>query len=709
MSRGKAKAKAKAKAVVADKMPVIQSGSLPDFLVWPIFLILPLICLIGAWTTPPLATPDELKAAASQILLTLLLLVWLLHRREVSLIELRFSATTYAFAALFIVGSLSVIWSANPDFWFYKWSRWYAGFVMFLFGMQLRQNSMNLNRLIMACLAAGVITAVVGIAQQVFGFSLIPQTAFPASTFGNGNVAGEVMIFTLPLGLYFMFRDDLSSRGAWLTSTAICLIAIYAFYTRTRAVWIAIILEIGLIGLFIVFDPRRASWLHWNRTKTFASLALLIVFLGMINIGRDGNFAPFWRVAAFEFTSIVPEIENSQGESASARYLIWRSTLEMIKDSPVIGTGVGSFFEVMNNGGYNNLNVLGVQRVHNDVLELAVDLGAIGLLCLIAIIVTFCRTLYLLLLHSTGKHRLIYALLTIAVTGSMLDAQLAFPYEMPVPLVMMPLFMALVIRGGEQVQPSIVRTVRIGRWFNHGSIGACITMLLIVTVINIQWLRDFWQMNKVLEDPSANLAWKPNSLVMSQAHITGGRSAIDALMSVGLYPTAMSILRPILDYWPETLAHTMSMVRISTSMGNLQEAEKWAQKTVEVQPDGTFVGELYLLDIYSELGDIEKVTAIYDSLKLLPDDKVSSYANTVNALHFNSIALNDTGSTERFYNLYVQHFGLMAGIEANHAVFLMNNDRLQEAFVHMQRALTLDSEIPQAAGFRQILTENGVQ
>lgn len=689
-----------------DKKPSLPGGKLPDHLVWPVLAVIPLACLVGAWTTPAVATPDELKAAVSQVLLTTLLLVmfWCLPRKGE--IMLRFSPPTWAFAALFGLATVSLAWSVNPDFWFYKWSRWYAGFVMFLFGMQLRQSTLNLDRVFLACMAGGVFTAAVGSAQQLFNFAMIPQTAFPASTFGNGNVAGEVMIFTFLLGCYFLCKPELSPRATWACVAAMTLIAMYTFYTRTRAVWLAVLLETALFAVFVLFDRKRGEWLHWNRQKTIASVAGLLVLLVMINFRHTG-FQPFWQVAAFEMGSIANEIGSTEGPQASARYLIWSSTLNIIADSPLIGTGLGSFFHMINVSAYSNMQVLGVQRVHNDLLEVLVDMGVAGLLCILAIIVTFCRQLYLLLCHASGKHRLVYVLLTIAVTGSMLDAMLAFPYEMPVPLLLMPLFMAIVIRGAEQVAPAQVKQVRAGQWYRPATLAATAVMLVVVTLVNGQWLQDFRQLNRVLEEPERNLSWQPDSVIYSQAHITAARGVVDALAAANLDALAIRVFMPAVAYWPDSIANTLAMTRFTHSTGQLLEAEKWGLKSMAVQPPGTYVSETFLITIYSQLGDFAKVVDIYNRLKDLPEHQLTGSSNILNALHYNSIALQDSDNTQRFYDLYVKYFGHVAGIEANHAIFLINLGQVAEAMPYMARAVAMDATIPQAAEFNRLLFEAG--
>ena len=146
----------------------------------------------------------------------------------------------------------------------------------------------------------------------------------------------------------------------------------------------------------------------------------------------DKDSLPFWEVAAYELSSIAISVNSSAAEG-EPRYLSGLVSLEMIKDSPFIGTGLGSFFEVYNTGGYCNPAILGVQRVHNDVLELFVETLAawhsyftwyhsnhVPLIVQIDSQVTVTNDFCLRCLLSR-------------VTGSMLNAQVSFPYQLPVP------------------------------------------------------------------------------------------------------------------------------------------------------------------------------------------------------------------------------------------------------------------------------------
>ena len=116
----------------------------PEIPAFWIAVIIPIICLVGAWTYPPVATPMELKSYASQIYLSGLLLFWFWLQRKQPTFTLTFSPVRISLWILFLFGTLSLIWAANPDFWVYKWNKWYAAFAIFLLGYQITQTEKNL-------------------------------------------------------------------------------------------------------------------------------------------------------------------------------------------------------------------------------------------------------------------------------------------------------------------------------------------------------------------------------------------------------------------------------------------------------------------------------------------------------------------------------------------------------------------------------------
>lgn len=677
----------------------------PEIATFWVAVIIPAICLVGAWTFPPIATPDDLKGSASQIYLAGLLLLWLWMQRDRQYFTLEITPPRICFGLLFLFGTLSVLWAHNPDFWVFKWNKWFAGFVMFLLGLQITQNKDNLSTIMYLSVVAGLITAVIGIAQYLFGFNLLPQTAFPSSTFGNGNMAGEIMILTAFLPLYFLFGQDLSKGKTWFYALSVCLLLAYSFYTRTRSVWIALILEMILILVFLLLDrKRRKDWLHWSRDKTIASVAAFLIFMVLINFNAEG-FLPFWEVAAVEISSIVTDIGGAPTQVGSLRYLIWSSALEIIRLNPILGTGLGNYFHEANAGHFLDYHIMGVQRVHNDVLELFVELGVIGMLLFVSIIVTMCIALYQLILGSERERRLFYALLTIAVTGIMFDAQVSFPFQLPVPLVIMPFFVALIVRGYELLE-NRSRVFTLKPVFNKVALTASAVVFVLITINDLLWMRDFNELNRMLTGKSTETEWKPANPVFNQNYITATRSLAQGLRGTEFEEMSLQVLKPIVEYWPDDLAHQLLLSEIYIKQGNLEQARIWAAKMADTQQPHSYFSEYYLMEVYQRAGDMDGYRAIYESMKDKPDSSLSQHPNTYNMLHSMSINLGDFDRAAGFYEKYLEHWGEFAPVIANQAVYYVNTGNMAEAIPLMRKSLQLDPNIPLAEQFRQLIEQN---
>ena len=684
-----------AASIIASKKPVI-----PAF--W-IAVIIPVICLVGAWSYPPVATPMELKSYASQIYLSGLLLLWLWLQRNHKAALLTFSPGRIAFGLLFVVGTLSLLWAANPDFWVYKWNKWYTGFVMFLLGVQIIQNEKNLSTVIHLTILGGLITAAIGIAQYLFNINVVPQTSFPSSTFGNGNMAGQVMVLIAVLPLYFLFKEKQTTGKIWFYALALTVLFTYTFYTRTRAVWLACFLEIFLVSVFILFDKKlRSTWLFWNKDKTIASIAAFGLFLVLINFNQNG-FQPFWSVAIAEISSIATAMGSSAAEGEH-RYLIWTAVGEMIRDNPIIGTGLGSFFHNYNTGEYINIDIMGVQRAHNDVLELAVELGAFGMLFLLGIIVTMCTLLFKLILHCDGQKRILFALLAIAVTGSMMNAQVSFPYQLPVPHIIMPFFMALIIRGSEDIESNF-RFITLKPIFNKAAAAFAGLIFTFLLINDLAWMRDIHQLNRIVSRELTNTAWQPANPIFNQAYITGGRSVNQALVQIGDNQLALDVMQPLLEYWPDTTANSLIAAINYLNLGKYEESEFWARKTISSQPKGIYIGEYYLMQLFMRKEEMENLKTLYESIKDDPDNLLSMQKNTYIILHSMSINVGDTEMTSFFYEKFKESFGELASVESNQAIFYINTGNILAAEPYMRRAMELDPNIALTDSFNQILMQ----
>mgnify|MGYP005631512879 FL=1 len=459
----------------------------------------------------------------AQIYLSALLVFWCWQNRYAPYLNLHCTTVRLLFTAFFVFGSLSVLWSVNVDFFIYKWLMWYAGALTFFFVLQINHTKENLHAIFNAIVLAGVVISVIGIAQYLFRLEVLPQHSFPASTFGNGNAAAQLIVLCFPAGIYLFLKQNSHKAADWMYALALALMLVFAFYTQSRGVWLAVSLEIVLIALFVLLDKhQRPQWLYWNRNKKKASLAALLLLTVLINFDNqgfqqediDGVPHTFSNIAAKQISSVAISV----GYEGSARYLLWASALEMIRDNPFIGTGLGSFLENYNQG-YYTFSTWNIKRVHNDLLELGVELGAVGYLIFIALVVCMIKLVIDLANKSSGPQRLAYAATFIALTGTMFNAQLSFPYQLPVPLIMLPLYAALIIKGAEEHTPwekLKVKPLSVPSWFSKAAFSSAAVLLIVISTINGQWFRAYSDLSHKIERPSVPSTFRPDLLVFHQ-------------------------------------------------------------------------------------------------------------------------------------------------------------------------------------------------
>ena len=77
-----------------------------------------------------------------------------------------------------------------------------------------------------------------------------------------------------------------------------------------------------------------------------------------------------------------------------------------------------------------------MQRAHNDLLELITELGILGLLLLIAVVVALLLSMTRILRKMDIEGRWFYWLVFVSLSGSALNMMFSFSYQNAVPLVL---------------------------------------------------------------------------------------------------------------------------------------------------------------------------------------------------------------------------------------------------------------------------------
>lgn len=213
--------------------------------------------------------------------------------------------------------------------------------------------------------------AVVGVALALGAISQwLIYDLEPTATFLNRNsLAALLNIIVMPLCGYFLLSDaGESKRHRWFYAAAIFILAFGLGIIEGRGAIIAA----GLSFLILI-------GVAWNRVSRRTIVVLVSIVL-----------------AAFLVASLVGKIGVGQRletvvsnpyEAGSTRFVIWRQSWEMVKESPWMGVGLGHYNLYWPPYRDPSDNSAG-QFVHNDYLQIWIEAGLPGLLLLLAVLVS---------------------------------------------------------------------------------------------------------------------------------------------------------------------------------------------------------------------------------------------------------------------------------------------------------------------------------
>ncbi len=221
-----------------------------------------------------------------------------------------------------------------------------------------------IQTVIYSLLIVGLITAIYGILEY-HNIELIRWKAIELeepkqmSTFGHPNFFASWLIAVLPISICLLLR-----RKAFGVFSVIILI--YALYTtHSVGAWI------GFVGSFIILIIGYYQKLD---KKILISLGTIVLILFIIAVIR------------------FPQVQEKVSPPVIRR-VIYKSTFNMFKANPILGTGLGTFQIYFPQYRPTNYLELGLSHftshAHCEYIEIAGELGIFGILAFLWIIFSF--------------------------------------------------------------------------------------------------------------------------------------------------------------------------------------------------------------------------------------------------------------------------------------------------------------------------------
>jgi O-antigen ligase len=259
---------------------------------------------------------------------------------------------------------------------FLKWLA-LVGLFIFLLRWKLPDNGRRLAiHLIITLFLVGVFESVYGIFEFFSGRHHILTMDFSSlilsvqGTFANRNYFAGYLLMVIPLSMGFFFASQANQPwqlGNWrhrltsfdgkstLLGFGVILMILGLLLSASRA---------GVLCLLIAFTMIRLLFRRTGPAQRVSRLPALTFVLGALWaawIGLDALINRFFTVS----------------ESLGERWVMWIGTLEILKDFPLFGSGLGTFTEVFPM--YRFFHARGLfTHAENDFLQLASEIGLLG-------------------------------------------------------------------------------------------------------------------------------------------------------------------------------------------------------------------------------------------------------------------------------------------------------------------------------------------
>ena len=273
---------------------------------------------------------------------------------------------------------------------FIKWMT-LSGFFLFFFYWRHSDNGLRMTRRLLA------VVLLMGVFESSYGFftffglknRLLSSEGAEAlssamGTFVNRNHFAGYLLMTIPasIGLLFSWEPNrlrterpILHRIASLDGKALlvgfCIVVMILglLFSASR---------MGILSLLFSFSLMMVLFRRGSGEKGFSRRSALILGLAL-----------FW--AAWIGLDAVISRFIGTSEDLKGRWMIWANTLQIVKDFPLFGSGLGTFGHIFPM--YRSFPLRGtVTHAENDFLQLASEVGLVGLtLILILFLILFCK------------------------------------------------------------------------------------------------------------------------------------------------------------------------------------------------------------------------------------------------------------------------------------------------------------------------------
>lgn len=282
-------------------------------------------------------------------------------------------------------------------------------FFLFFVGFTFVRSEERIRGLLKVWLLSATLIAGYGLLQH-FGVDFLPwdtssmDVSRSFSTLGNASFLGAYLALTIPLALALaaLTKSVPGERGkrTWFFALLASLVLTTALvFTYSRAALGSFSVAVAVTSLLLILSDKKNRRLYLLLGASLFVVVALIAGVSALGTGKSlfGN----WRLTT--------------GGSTATRLLLWKASIDAIKERPFLGFGPDSFKLVFPSFRPEIWfaavrEIASPDKVHNETLQTTVGVGLPGLVAYLWLIIGyFALTARALLRSSNNRRKLLLA------------------------------------------------------------------------------------------------------------------------------------------------------------------------------------------------------------------------------------------------------------------------------------------------------------
>ena len=260
--------------------------------------------------------------------------------------------------ALFVFNALSLI-NSGPFLakgfraLFFKWGEY---FFLFMIAVDHFRDRKLIKRFFYVFIFSGMLLGLSVLSQKLLGVEFLRGRSLVGhavtGSFENPNSLGAYLVYCLPAFIALVYWKWKNKAMAAVVFFTCIILSVSILLTFSRGGWLGFL--IGLVGMIVLFEKKKFPVL------------ILAGFLSILCL-----LPPFIKRVMFSF--------GSTGDSQ--RYVIWQGAIDMIKENPFLGKGLGTFMNYFD----QYVSNIGIFYAHNCYLQLWAESGIFSLIVFLSL------------------------------------------------------------------------------------------------------------------------------------------------------------------------------------------------------------------------------------------------------------------------------------------------------------------------------------